>query len=237
MKLRLPIGSLLNAATVAVGALIGLAIGHLMPEAMNQIVMQGLGIVVLGIGFKMLLGTENFLIIAASVAIGGILGMLVGIQSSIESFGMWAQTQFGGEEPGSFAEAVVATSLLFCVGPMTLLGCIEDAVEKKIDILALKSTLDGFGAIFFAAALGRGVLVTAVVVLVFQSALTLAAGPLRGIASHAAAMREMSAAGGMMMVGIGLSLTGLKSMPVANYLPALVIAPILVLAAERWKRR
>ena len=138
---------------------------------------------------------------------------------------VWAKANLGGT--GRFTEAIVATSILFCVGPMTLLGCIQDGLEGKSDLLALKSTMDGIAAVFFAAAMGPGVLVTAVVVLVFQGAITLAAGRLRKFAENASAVAEMSAAGGAILLATGFGLLGIKTLPTANFLPALVLAPLL----------
>lgn len=230
-------GTLLNTATVAGGALVGLALGKGLPEVYQAIVMQGLGFVTMSIGIKMFLETKNVLIVAASIALGAILGTLLGIQTGLEIFAEWAKVQFGGTNPGRFTEAIVTTSILFCVGPMTLLGCIQDAVERKIDLLALKSTLDGIGAVFFAAAMGPGVLVTAAVVLVFQGLLTLGARPLQGLSKDLDKIAEISAAGGPIMLGIGLGLTGIKSFPTANYLPALLIAPMLVSLARRLEKR
>ncbi len=224
-------GTILNTGTVAGGALVGLAIGRLIPPTYEPVVMTGLGLVVLGVGVKMFLASRNVLVVAAAVALGGALGLALGIQSGIEAFASWAQASVGGT--GRFAEAIITTSVLFCVGPMTLLGCIQDGLEGKSDLLALKSTLDGIGAIFFAAALGPGVLVTALVVLVFQGALTLLAKPLGPIAKDEDMLAEATAAGGVIMMAIGIGLAGIKAIPTAHYLPALFVAPILVLASRK----
>ncbi|HZH98193.1 MAG TPA: DUF554 family protein, partial [Fimbriimonadaceae bacterium] len=182
-----------------------------------------------GLGIKMFLQSKNILIVAAAIALGGVLGLLLGIHEGLESFAEWAKGTFGGQNPGRFTEAVITTSILFCVGPMTLLGCMQDALEDKVELLAIKSTLDGFAAFFFGAALGPGVLVTAAVVLIFQSVLTFAARPLRGVAGDEALISEITAAGGVMLMGTGLGLLEIKTdLPVANYLPALVLAPALV---------
>lgn len=223
----------MNAATVAFGAMLGLAFGALFSPDVSETVMAGLGLVVIGIGLKMMLETQNFVIVAAAIALGGVIGAVLGLQGGIVAFGDWAQTQFGGENPGRFSEAVVVTTILFCAGPMTLLGCIQDGVEGKFEILAIKSTMDGFGAFFFAAAMGPGVLVTAGVILVFQGALTLAARPLQPIARDRDLLREGTAAGGAMLVAIGLGLLEVRSLPVANFLPALLVAPLLVVGQRR----
>jgi uncharacterized membrane protein YqgA involved in biofilm formation len=116
---------------------------------------------------------------------------------------------------------------------MTLLGCIQDGLEGKSDLLALKSTLDGIGAVFFAATLGPGVLVTALVILVFQGILTWLAKPLSAISKDEDLLAEATGAGGAIMLAIGFSLTGIKSIPTAHYLPALFLAPLFVVAGRR----
>ncbi|MFZ4506819.1 MAG: DUF554 domain-containing protein [Fimbriimonas sp.] len=226
-------GTLLNTATVLGGSLVGLALGKSLPDAYREAVMSGIGLVTLGIGVKMFLQTRNILVVAAAVAIGAVLGTALGLQAGLEAFAEFAKAKFGGSNPGPFSEAIVTTSLLFCVGPMTILGCIQDAVEGKSELLSLKSTLDGFGAIFFAAAMGPGVVVTAFVVLVFQSLLTLLARPLQPLAKNEDAMAEISAAGGPIMLAIGLSLLSIKTLPTANYIPALFLAPAFVLVGQR----
>lgn len=232
-----PRGTLLNTATVVAGSLIGWGIGQHIPVSYRDVVIDGLGLVTIGIGIKMFLEARHILIVAGAIAFGGILGHFIGIQAGLESFAHWAEQVFHGQNAGHFAEAIVTTSILFCVGPMTLLGCLQDAIENKIDLLAIKSTLDGFGSLFFAATLGPGVLVTAGVVLIFQSALTFMAKPLQPIAQDPELLTEVTGAGGVMMMGIGLGLLNLKVLPTADYLPALFIAPLAVYLIRKWPKR
>jgi len=228
-------GTLLNTATVVVGALIGLAVGKAIPPTYQTVVMTGLGLTVIGIGLKSFLGSRNVLIVTAAVALGGVLGLLIGIQAGLEGFAEWARHNLQGT--GRFNEAILTTSILYCVGPMTLLGCIQDGLEGKIELLAIKSTLDGIGAIFFAAALGPGVLVTAAVILVFQGALTVLAKHLAPIAKDEDMLAEASAAGGVMMMAIGIGLLDVKPIQAAHYLPALFLAPLFVKLSRRLKRK
>lgn len=238
-------GTLLNTATVAVGAGVGLAAGRLIPRDYKDLVLGGLGLVTLGIGIKLFLQSRNIVIVAAAIAIGGVLGLLIGIHAGIEAFAEWAKHTFGGEGSSTFTEAVITTSVLFCVGPMTLLGCIQDALEDKIELLALKSTMDGFCAIFFAAALGPGVLVSAGVVLVAQGLFTISASPLKKLVQSESAIAEASAAGGVMLMGIGIGLLAepgfltvdRNAMPVANFLPALLLAPMFAGLSEKWQAK
>jgi uncharacterized protein len=238
-------GTLLNTATVLIGASLGLLIGRFIPGAYQAIVMGGIGLVTLGIGVKMFLETRKVLVVVASIVLGGVLGLVLGFQAGIEAFSAWAKEFLGAGGSNTFSEAILTTFVIFCVGPLTLLGCMQDALEGKIELLAVKSALDGFGAIFFAAALGPGVLVTAALLLVFQGAVTLAAAPLRRILKDEARIAEATAAGGVMMLAIGLNLLqvrvgvfGGNRIPTADFLPALLFAPLLAgLAARLWPAR
>jgi uncharacterized protein len=227
-------GTLLNTATVTAGALLGLAVGRFVPIGYEPIVISGLGLVTLGLGAKLFLGSKNVLVVAAAVALGGALGHALGLHAGVESLAAWAQATFGGT--GRFSEAIITTFVLFCIGPMTLLGCLQDGLERRIELLAVKSTLDGFGAFFFAATLGPGVLVTAALLFLWQGSLTLLARPLRPLAENPALIDELSGAGGAIMLAIGLGLLRVADLPTADYLPALALAPLLQAAWGRWER-
>lgn len=224
-------GTLLNTATVTAGSIIGLLIGKLLPKEAQDIALSGLGLVTIGIGIKMFLGSKNALIVAGSIAIGGILGLLLHIQYGLDHLAEWVKASVGGG--GTFSEGLVAACVLFCVGPMTILGCIQDGLEGKSELLALKSTMDGVAAVFLAASLGYGVLFSAVFVLIVQGLITLAAKPLAFLRSDEALLAEFEGTGGPIMIAIGLSLLDLKKLPTANYLPALVLAPLTVLVSRR----
>ncbi|MBC8066337.1 MAG: DUF554 domain-containing protein [Chlorobia bacterium] len=223
-------GTLLNTATVAVGSTIGALAGNQIPDSYKELVLSGLGLVTIGLGVKLFLQSKNVLIVAAAISLGGMLGMAIGIQGGIESFADWAKGALGGE--GRFAEGLVTASVLFCIGPTTILGCLQDGLEKKIELLALKSTLDLFAAMFLAASMGWGVLLSAAVVLVFQGALTLAAKPLRPLAQDQDLLAEVSGTGGIMMIAIGLSLLEIKKLPTADFLPAISLAPVMVVVGR-----
>lgn len=233
----IPRGSLLNAAAVLVGALIGWVLGSRLDASYREIALWGLGLVTVGIGIKMFLASKNVLVVAAAIGLGGILGLAMGIQAGLEGLAGWIQSRIGASGDDQFVPIVVSTTILFSVGPMTLLGCIQERIEGKIELLALKSTMDGIAAIFFAAASGAGVVATAFLVLVLQSLLTWAAKPLKPIAENPDLLAEMSGAGGAMLVGTGLGLLEIKAIPVANYLPALVLAPAFVFVGRKWSER
>lgn len=233
----IPRGTLLNAATVLIGGLIGWAIGANFHHDYQVIAMHGLGIITLGLGLKMFLGSKNIVVIALAIALGGMLGLALGIQDAIGSFASWIERVLNLRDDAHFVSTVIGTSVLFCVGPMTLLGCMQDRLEKKIDLLAVKSTMDGIVAIFFGAVSGPAMIVVAVLVLVIQTGLTYAAKFLHPFAEDQDLLADFSATGGVMLVAIGLNLLEIKALPVANYLPALIIAPLCVFIGRKYARK
>jgi uncharacterized membrane protein YqgA involved in biofilm formation len=219
-------GTLLNAATVTAGATVGLLIGNHIPDLYKQVSMEGLGLVVSLIGVKMFFQSKNAVIVVAAIVVGGILGTLIGITPFLAWIAETLRVHVGGG--GKFDEALITTSVLFCVGPMTLLGCLQDGLEGNYEILATKSALDGVGAVFFTATLGVGVFATAVVLLVVQGGITLLARPLKRFLHGEGPVQEATAVGGAMMLGIGLNLLNLKSLHVEIYLPSLALAPLFL---------
>ena len=224
-------GTLLNTATVTVGAGLGLAAHNVIPPSYEPVVIEGLGLVVCLFGIKMFFSSKNPLISVAAIALGGLIGVWMGIAPALDIFAEWVRHRVGGGS--SFNEGLITSFVLFCVGPMTLLGCLQDGIEGKIEILSVKSALDGFASIFLAAALGWGVMVTALILLLFQGTLTLLARSLQKVAADEELLGEESAVGGAMMLGIGIGLLGLKKMRVETYLPALVLAPAFTLLARQ----
>lgn len=212
------------------GSIVGLIVGKLLPQGAESMALSGLGLISLGMGVKMFFQSKNVLILAGSVAIGGILGLLIGIQPALDTLSNLLKDRLGGG--ARFSEGFVTATVLFCVGPMTILGCIQDGLEGKSELLNLKSILDGVAAIFLAATLGYGVLVSAVAVLLIQGVITLFAEKLKSLKEDEDLIAELSGAGGPIMLSIGLSLLDIKKLPNANFLPALILAPILVLLSR-----
>jgi uncharacterized membrane protein YqgA involved in biofilm formation len=234
-NMQLPIrGTLLNTATVAIGAVAGMGIGHGLPTELQQVSLNGLGLVTCLLGVKMFFQSKNVVIVIAAMALGGIFGDLLHIAPGLESIAEQVRIRFGGG--GTFNEGLITSSVLFCVGPMTLLGCLQDGIEGNIELLVIKSTLDGISAFFLAAALGIGVLVTALVVLVVQGTLTLGAKSLQRFAKDDVLISEASAVGGALMLGIGLGLLHLGKLSMATYLPSLFLAPLFAGMARRLQR-
>ncbi|HUU45161.1 MAG TPA: DUF554 domain-containing protein [Acidobacteriota bacterium] len=216
------LGTWINTGTVIAGSLIGLAVGDRLPERIRRSILTALGLVTLGIGVQMTLrGTRLFLIIGSLIA-GGILGEWIGIERALERFAAWLQARVRIGASGRFVQGFVTASLLFCVGPMTVVGAIEDGVTGDASLLVTKSVMDGLAAMALSATTGIGVLFAAGTVLVVQGPLTLLGGALSSL-TEPAVLDQFSAVGGLIILGLGIRLLGLKEIPIANYLPALVI--------------
>ncbi len=229
-------GTLINVATVVVGGLLGTFLGNRLPEKMRLTVLHGLGLMTLIIGVSMAIGTKNMLIPLFSILIGGILGEALRIEDALERLGKWAEARLGGLFGGdrsTFAQGFITASLVFCVGPMTILGSIQDGLMGDFTLLAVKSLMDGFAAMALAASLGAGVMLSAVTVLGYQGGLSLAAGlfgaALGGVTSETPWVIEMTATGGVVILSIAFLLLDIKRIRAANLLPAVFIAPLLVL--------
>lgn len=223
-------GTLLNVATVLAGSTGGVALGARLPERAQRIVMDGLGLGTLLIGAKMALETQNILILLGSILLGGLLGEMLRIQQGLDRLGEALRKQVGVGQGSRFTEGFVTASLIFCVGPMTVMGSIEDGLTGRYQILAAKAVLDGFASLALAATLGWGVACAALTVLLFQGSLSLGASLLTRLITPAM-VTEMTAAGGLMILGIGLLLLELRQIRVANFLPGLAVAPLLVALA------
>jgi len=229
-------GTFINVGTVLTGGSLGTFLGEKLPPRIRHIVMQGVGLVTLAVGAHMALQTKNFLIVLGSILIGGILGEWARLEERLEKVGNWLKnkaSRFPLLARGEFTQGFVTASLVFCVGPMTILGSIQDGLTGDYTLLAIKSVLDGFTSLAFAASMGMGVTFAALTVLIYQGSLTLGAAFFQNLLTEAMT-REMTAAGGVMIIGIGLLLLEIKRIKVANFLPALVIAPLLVGLWERW---
>lgn len=241
-------GTLLNVTTVLAGSAIGLLVGHRLPQRTRDVVTDGLGLVTLMIAalstaavldgaFVAEVGdSATVLVVLGSLLLGGIAGSLLHVEARLEAFGGVLQRRLlrgsGGESRRRFVEGFVTASLLFCVGPLTILGSLSDGLGLGYEQLAVKSVLDGFASIAFAATLGWGVMASALVVLVVQGGLTLL-GLLVGDVLSDGAVAAITATGGLLLVGVALRLLRLKPLPVGDLLPALLVAPVLVEVVSR----
>jgi uncharacterized membrane protein YqgA involved in biofilm formation len=236
-------GTVVNVATVLVGATIGVLLGNRLPVRTRDVVTDALGLVtlliagtsavaVLAPGLAREVGTSApMLIVLGSLLVGGIAGSLLRLEARVESFGGWLQKRMSGEtgsvERHRFIEGFVTASLLFCTGPLTILGSLNDGLGNGADQLYLKAVLDGFAAIAFAASFGWGVAASALTVVAIQGSLTVV-GALLGDVLPAAHLAALTAVGGLLLVGVALRLLRIREIPVADLLPALIVAPALV---------
>lgn len=222
------IGTLTNVATVVAGTLMGMALKQRIPEKISHAVMQGLGIFTVFIGFNMAFETQNMLVVLFSIVIGTAIGTALDIAGRLERAATRIETRFAGKGSGSgLAAGFLAASLLFCVGPMSIIGSIEDGLVGNYQILMTKALMDGVSSIVFGATMGVGVALSALTILVYQGGLTLAAAAVKGLLSDAA-MTEMTAVGGLLIVAIGLNMLEIKRIRVADMLPAIFLVVLFV---------
>jgi uncharacterized membrane protein YqgA involved in biofilm formation len=212
---------------VLAGAAIGLTLGRVIPASLQRTIRAALALFVAFYGMQMAFKTHSPLILLVSVLLGVLIGELLRLDDGVQAVGSWAEQRLRrGGEPGRVSLAFITTSLIFCVGPLTVLGSFLDGARGDITMLAVKSTLDGVTAIVFAATLGWGVILSAVSVLVVQGTLTLIAFLIHaGLSDLETA--ELTAAGGIAVLGIAVGLLELRQIKVANFLPSLVVAPLL----------
>lgn len=221
------LGVIVNVLTVVVGACIGLLFKKGIPERVSNAAMIGLGACTLYIGISGSLCGENVLILIASVVLGAISGTLLNIDGAVNKLAQMVESKFKKEgKKFSIAEGFVSATLLFCVGSMTVTGSIQAGLTGDSTILITKATLDLVSSMMLASSLGVGVLLSAVSVLVIQGGLVLLAGVVSPFMS-AGAINEMTCAGSLLIVMIGTNLMGITKIKVADYLPAVILAPII----------
>ena len=229
-------GTLLNVATVLIGTLIGLVLGSRVSERMHSSLTTGLGLFTALLGLNMGLGIltdpaaqpGDELAVLGAVLVGVAIGEILRLHEGLESIGAWFQHRIAGRDrPSRIAEGFVTASLVFCVGPLTILGSIANGLTGDIQLLAIKSLLDGVASIAFAATLGAGVALSALTVLIIQGGIAAAAFLLRDV-MDASTILAITSVGGILLLGIALRLLELKQVRVASFLPALLLAPIFV---------
>jgi uncharacterized membrane protein YqgA involved in biofilm formation len=222
-------GTFINVGTVLLGTLIGIGVGQRLPQRMQQRVMAGLGLLTAVIGMSLALPPHelNFLYVLGGVLLGGLIGEAIGIERWLERMGDRIQHTVSRTEHSTVSEAFVTASLLFCVGPLTIVGSIQNGLTGDYQALATKALLDGFAAIALSAGLGWGVGLSAITILVLQGGLSLGAGAFDTIL-RGQALAALISAGGVLILGISLKLLELVDVKVGNFLPALVLAPALV---------
>lgn len=228
------LGTIVNAVAILVGGVLGMVFGKALPEKMKSTVIQGIGLAIILIGMSMALQTKNPLIVIASLVIGGVIGEWVDIELRLKQLGQWLELKLSkGRERGQFTKAFVTTSLIYCVGAMAIMGALESGLKGIHNILYAKSMLDGISAIVFASSMGVGVLASSVPVFLYQGGITVSASLLQGILSSPV-VAEMSATGGLLIVGIALNILEIKEIKVGNLLPGIFVAIPLTLLFARF---
>ncbi|MBC8016192.1 MAG: DUF554 domain-containing protein [Sporomusaceae bacterium] len=220
-------GTLVNAAGIVCGSIVGLLLKKNVPEKYQQTVMHGLALSVGLIGLQMAFKTQNILIVILSVVIGGLIGEFIDIDRCLNRVGEWLTKRMGSKY-GSVGEGFIMGSLVFCVGAMAIVGSIQDGLTGDASTLYAKAMLDTVGSVVFASGMGIGVALSGVSVLLYQGMLTLLASSLSSFISEDM-IREMSAVGGLLIIGISLLILQIKTIKVANLLPAVPVAAIIVL--------
>jgi uncharacterized protein len=229
-------GTLINVATILVGGTLGLIFGARVPEHLKATVISGMGLFTGAIGMQMFLKTGNSLVVLGALLIGALLGEWWKIEDRLQTLGQILEARFakstadtdGEVTSNKFVRGFLTASLLFCVGPLAILGSIQDGLTGNYNLLAVKSVLDGFASLAFASTLGVGVMFSSLMILVYQGGISLLAAQLNAIVTQSM-MNEMTATGGVILIGLALSsLLEIKKIRAGNFLPALVIAPLIV---------
>ncbi|MGA9531333.1 MAG: DUF554 domain-containing protein [Anaerolineales bacterium] len=223
-------GTFINIVTVLLGGGIGLVLGARLPEKLRATVLAGLGLFTIAFGVRLSLESEQPLIVVASLLFGALLGEWIGVEDGLQRLGGWLERRWSDDQAdqAKFVRGFMLASILFCVGPMTILGAIQDGLTGDYELLAVKSVLDGFASLAFASTLGFGVLFSTVVILVYQGGISLLAAQAQTILTDPMIV-EMTATGGIIILGLGISsLLEIKPIRTGNLLPALFLAPAIV---------
>ncbi|NPA44242.1 MAG: DUF554 domain-containing protein [Chlorobi bacterium] len=219
------LGTIINIITVLVGSSFGLLLRKKMPEKIIKTVFQGMGLFTLFLGFVMAMKTNSYLILVFSLVIGGVVGEVIDIEEFIEKVvgKVKNKMKFGGEK---FSEGLLTAFLLYCIGSMTILGAFEEGMKGDATLLITKSVMDGFSSIALASAFGVGVAFSVIPMLIFQGGLTLLAIYF-GEFIDASLINELTAVGGILLIGLGINILEIKKIKVFNLFPALIIAVVL----------
>jgi uncharacterized membrane protein YqgA involved in biofilm formation len=226
------LGTLINAISVVLGGIIGILIGSKLSDKLRETVISGLGLFTIGYGVFSFLKTSNPLIPLGGLVLGALLGEWWRIEDLLGRLGEKIRIKVNNRFPNSsdthFVDGFVTSSLLFCNGPMAILGSMQDGLSGDSSMLIIKAVMDGFAAIAFASTLGLGVIFSALVLFIYQGSISLLAGLLSTSFSDAM-INEMSAVGGLILIGLAISsLLEIRKIRVGSYLPALIITPLIV---------
>ncbi|MHA1711778.1 MAG: DUF554 domain-containing protein [Candidatus Freyarchaeota archaeon] len=219
------LGTLINAGAVILGSVIGLTIHSRLPQKITKIAFQGIGLFTLFLGITLAAKTSNFLIMIFSIVLGSIIGEFVNVDKMVNKFSEYLKHKIKSKSD-KFSEGFITSSLLFCTGSMAILGAIEEGLGRPPNLLLAKSVLDGFSSIALAASLGVGVIFSFIPLLVYQGSLTLFASFLRNFLTGTL-IDELTAVGGLLLIGLGINILEIKKLKILNMLPSLIIAVFL----------
>ena len=221
----LPLGTLANAFAILVGGIVGIVIRSRLPERISLIVFQGIGLFTLSLGVSLAIKTQNFLLLIFSIVLGSIIGELLDLEKWLNRLGESLKLLIKSKND-RFAEGLVTAFLLFCMGSMTILGAIEEGLGNPPHLLLAKSVLDGFSSIALSASLGAGVIFSIIPLLLYQGGITLFASSLQNFFNDSMIL-ELTAVGGLLLIGLGINILEIKKLKVLNMLPSLVVVVIL----------
>jgi len=224
------LGTIVNALAIIAGSLLGLVFRGGIPERYKVTIMQAISLAVILVGLNMALKTEDILLVIISLAIGSALGEFIGIEDRLERLGQFIESKFSKAGDG-IAKGFVVTSLIYCVGSMAIVGSLESGLTGNHQTLFAKSALDGIGSIIFASTLGIGVLFSSFSVLVYQGFITLSATLVKPFLIDTV-IGQMSAVGGLLILGIGFNLLEIQKIKVGNMLPAIFMPLIYFMAKQ-----
>lgn len=224
------LGTLVNGVLIIVGTLIGKLLNRI-PESMKITVMYAIGLSVMVLGLQMGLKSENFLIVILSLVIGVVIGELLNLEQRLNDLGQWLDKKVGSNGKGNISEGFVTATLIFVIGAMAIIGALDSGIRGDHSVLYTKSIIDGFTSIILTTTLGIGVLFSAVPVMLYEGIIALFATQIDRFIPKALMDQfiiEMTATGGIMIFAIGLNLTGITKIKVANFLPGIVVTGIIV---------
>jgi uncharacterized membrane protein YqgA involved in biofilm formation len=228
-------GTIINVIAILIGGALGLIFGARVPERVRHTVVAGLGLFVAALALKMFFDTRNSIIVLGSLLVGGLLGEWWRIEDGLRNLGDFLEKRFtrntetaADGQDSRFVRGFLTASLLFCIGPIAILGSVQDGLTGDYQLLAIKSVLDGFASLAFASTLGVGVLFSIIPILIYQGGISLLAAQMQALMTEPM-IAEMTATGGVLLLGIAISsLLEIKPIRVGNFLPALFIAPLVV---------
>ena len=219
-------GTLVNVGAVIIGTIIGVIVQSRLPQKIVKIIFQVMGLFTLLLGFSMALKMEHFILGIAALVIGAVIGEWIDLDRYMNQFSQWVKSKFKMKNE-KFSDGFVTAFLLYCMGSLTILGAIEEGMNNNADLLLMKSMMDGFSSIALASAMGIGVGFSAIPLFIYQGGLTLFAGALGDFFTDTI-ITELSAVGGVLLIGLGINILEIKKLRVLNMIPSLIIIVILI---------